>query len=208
MGLLYLIRIEDTDYHKIGITSHDDLQQRLGSLQTSIPYTLIVLRAIDLDTPRTLETDLHTHLKQYRARGEWFLLATDKIQTIFDMFIAMHTIDLLLPNVEPVSTSENGTVEASNTLSRQTDEAVILELMALQSNGFNRAEARKHISCGFSNELWTVARRRQQTQILSDLRQKGVSREDARKAYELTFTDADWTLAGKMTTKGQSNGPD
>lgn len=93
MGILYLVRIDGSNYHKIGITWKDTLDDRFYQLQNNLPFELIVLREYVFSDPYPIEQDLLGHLKTHKLRGEWFDIDTVEIQQIVDLFVTMQRID-------------------------------------------------------------------------------------------------------------------
>lgn len=59
-------------FNKIGITA--DFKRRLGALQTSSPFEIHIKHTINVPSnkARELEKELHTKLKKFRLKGEWF----------------------------------------------------------------------------------------------------------------------------------------
>lgn len=81
MSLVYLIQIGETGPVKIGLTEHDDVAQRLQSLQHASPWELHVRRVIPVDDALALEQEIHRRFLHLRMRGEWF--AVDDLLTAF-----------------------------------------------------------------------------------------------------------------------------
>jgi hypothetical protein len=72
---IYFIGKEGSDNGpiKVGITYH--LLKRMGALQTSSPFPLVIHEFIELretDNGAELEAVLHKVLKEKRLKGEWF----------------------------------------------------------------------------------------------------------------------------------------
>lgn len=67
--MIYVVQRPDNQAVKIGYTS-GKVKRRVSSLQTSCDVKLEVLMS-ERGT-RTLETNIHKKLKQYRKSGEWF----------------------------------------------------------------------------------------------------------------------------------------
>lgn len=156
MGIIYLVKMGDTDYHKIGISSCVNLSSRLAALQTSSPYELHILRSVEVSNVRSLEQDLHIQLRQYHARGEWFLWATDEIQSLFDLFIGTALADQMIFDADPSDIEEK---RAKRRPVRQTDEEVVARLRVLRAAGKTRKQVRAEIKYTFNNALWVLAGR-------------------------------------------------
>ena len=75
--MIYIIRMADTDYYKIGFTNHETPKQRLDQLQTACPRKLSIV-AILVGDEKT-ESELHIRAWQYRTDGgsEWFQIPAD-----------------------------------------------------------------------------------------------------------------------------------
>lgn len=69
---IYLIHAIGSDFYKIG--SAKDVRKRLCNLQTACPFALKLLSTRDGDIPS--EQAIHSHLKAFHVRGEWFLFAS------------------------------------------------------------------------------------------------------------------------------------
>lgn len=77
--------ITDGTFVKVGITH--DLKKRLSNLQTSIPYDLVPICAIeckDRFEMEGLEIKLHKQIKSKNIRGEWFSLNSKDIREIVE----------------------------------------------------------------------------------------------------------------------------
>lgn len=69
--LVYFIEAIGIDALKVG--SSEDVLARLADLQTSIPFDLKLLGAVEGGTP--YEKRLHREFRVHRIRGEWFRLS-------------------------------------------------------------------------------------------------------------------------------------
>lgn len=70
---VYAIRMQGTEFVKIGIS--ENVYNRLASLQTANPYPLVLEGVVEFSNrPDAVahETWLHSVLREYHARGEWF----------------------------------------------------------------------------------------------------------------------------------------
>jgi hypothetical protein len=67
---LYVIKIQGTRKHKIGITKN--IRKRLKEFATGNPYNLKLLFFISTNHFKSLEKFLHNEYKEYRLKGEWF----------------------------------------------------------------------------------------------------------------------------------------
>jgi hypothetical protein len=67
---LYVLQMRDTDYFKIGITTH--LRDRISSLTTANPVRFAVTCFVEIEHPSRLESKLHRQFQKNRQEGEWF----------------------------------------------------------------------------------------------------------------------------------------
>lgn len=74
--MIYLVKAVGTQYVKIGVASNPIA--RIRGLQTGMPTDLTILAAAYW--PDSNERRLHRVLRQYRTRGEWFVLPYDILQ--------------------------------------------------------------------------------------------------------------------------------
>lgn len=97
---VYLIRLGDTDYFKVGMTS--DINGRLASLQTATPFALHLITVAQHDNAYTVERDMHEALKSCHVRNEWFQCDQEYIVRVFAAMSAMAVIDqgLDIPELE------------------------------------------------------------------------------------------------------------
>lgn len=100
-GYVYLIRMGDTSYHKVGI-SQFDISQRLAQLQTANPIELVLLAYHQQEDPLEVERAIHKVLRPFHARGEWFSLPTDDIMQVFTDYNTMALVDALIDDAPPI----------------------------------------------------------------------------------------------------------
>jgi hypothetical protein len=85
---VYLIRLGQTDLHKIGVSKNS--KKRVKQLQTGCPYTLSLVHVHETSRPYKVETILHhgisskkyspTFLDDFDSlEGEWFNLTTQDV---------------------------------------------------------------------------------------------------------------------------------
>ena len=86
--LLYYIEaktdeIGDRRLIKIGISS--TLKTRVKQIQTGCPFPIEVIKTSQRSYPFAIDAEkfLHEELKSYRSIGEWFLLHSDQVDTLF-----------------------------------------------------------------------------------------------------------------------------
>lgn len=74
MGLVYFLGDGISGFVKIGATSKNEIDGRIGSMQTGNPNRLKVLKKIETSDPFGLENLLHRKFESKRRPGEWFEL--------------------------------------------------------------------------------------------------------------------------------------
>jgi Meiotically up-regulated gene 113 len=80
MSVVYIYQAEGTARIKIGWSRR--LKQRSNTLQTSSPFPLHLLRAIDVEDGASLEATLHERYRLYRQYREWFELPKDVLEAL------------------------------------------------------------------------------------------------------------------------------
>ena len=91
---VYLIRLGETDYFKVGMTTN--IASRLGTLQNATPFELHIVAIADHVNAFAVEHDIHDSLKEFHVRNEWFQCEQPEITRIFRIVSAMATIDQAL----------------------------------------------------------------------------------------------------------------
>jgi hypothetical protein len=95
---VYLLRLGDTDYFKVGMTT--DINGRLSSLQTATPFDLHLITVVEHENAFTVEKDIHASLVKYHVRNEWFQCEQTEIVRIFEVVSAMATLDRALDRID------------------------------------------------------------------------------------------------------------
>ena len=121
-NLVYVIKMGDTDYYKIGLTK--DINKRIAQLQTGNPLTLTVVTTFNFNNvynsttvSRGIEHEFHKQFEYCKCIGEWFKFSYGEVEKIiklsqqkiantedwFDIFciireIAQETIKQVLAN--------------------------------------------------------------------------------------------------------------
>ncbi len=80
-GFIYILRA-DNGLVKIGRTI--DIQRRLNTFNSQLPYDLEVIKIIESDDCSNLELEFHNQFADKRVRGEWFAL-TPKDLEVFNV---------------------------------------------------------------------------------------------------------------------------
>lgn len=91
-GYVYLIRMGETAFHKIGI-SMDDIEARLLQLQVSSPFDLYLISSHRVSNPVLLEREIHRALAYCRVRGEWFQDTNGDVIKVFEEYGGMAVFD-------------------------------------------------------------------------------------------------------------------
>lgn len=82
MKAIYLIKDNDTNYYKIGISGNPE--KRFNSLNSSNPNHLqLIYHSSKRKDARLIEKHLHTHFKQYKVpHKEWFNITEEDVKFI------------------------------------------------------------------------------------------------------------------------------
>lgn len=78
MSFIYLIKNEDSNKYKIGVTKNDP-SKRLKGLQTGSSEKLLLIDYFETLYPYRMEKMLHNRYMKYHVLGEWYELPTDII---------------------------------------------------------------------------------------------------------------------------------
>jgi len=82
---IYLIRVEDTDYYKVGHPQNP--HSRISDLQTGNPRKLIYLCSVQ-ENESTDEKKVHQHLADYRVElgggTEWFKIPEGEMEVVYE----------------------------------------------------------------------------------------------------------------------------
>lgn len=169
-GYVYLLRMDDTDYYKVGVSAGDP-NTRVATLQIGNPIELHLIAASEQEKPYQVEADIHMALEEYQVRGEWFRVERDVVIRIYSDYITMASIDTAM--LDPVSTDdhENRKEEqrqriedrAARIESRRRNRIELREVLrAMVADGKGRDHARQWArdnNFRFDNRLWTEVRR-------------------------------------------------
>lgn len=86
-GYVYLFRLNETNYVKIGMTEQDSVMSRFIGMQTYAPKGAEIICVIPTNEPRKLEQKLHKDFAAYRMNGEFFELDHLKIERIKSKYV-------------------------------------------------------------------------------------------------------------------------
>lgn len=100
-GYVYAIGIEGSPLIKIGHAR--DPERRLATLQTGLPFKLILLYQLKVERPRLVEQCLHGMLENSRGRGEWFDVDPEELFTLFAVAVEQSYV---IPSSEPTQLEE------------------------------------------------------------------------------------------------------
>ena len=80
--MIYIIRMVETDFYKIGYTGHESPTRRMRNLQTACPRRLDLIAIFEGD--EALERELHRRVWQYRTDGgeEWFQIPLEVVKEL------------------------------------------------------------------------------------------------------------------------------
>jgi hypothetical protein len=171
-GYVYLLRMDDTDYYKVGVSAGDP-KIRIATLQTGNPIELHLIAASEQDQPYRIEHDIHDALDGYQVRNEWFKADREVIHRVFRDYTTMATIDTLLSDPVQIPSNEDNDrqEERQNELRQRLEDQAIRqtnrqhvrsELRTIAAEGKGRDYARqwaKDNGFQFNNNTWTEVRR-------------------------------------------------
>ena len=80
-GYLYLIKCENSNYYKLGISSIC-YKNRLSNLQSGCPYKLHMIHVVHSIDYKNIEKEIHLKFNKYRHFGEWFIFTNIEVEKI------------------------------------------------------------------------------------------------------------------------------
>lgn len=101
MGYIYLINELGTNNYKIGVTKHDDINNRKSKLQTGNSNELYLIRKYETNYPFKLEQMLHRHYFKNNIKNEWFLLTDEQVFDFINVCDKYNNIINLLKSENP-----------------------------------------------------------------------------------------------------------
>ena len=98
---LYLLRMDGTNYFKIGYSSKlENVSKRLSQCQTGNPIQLTIIAIYEVRwSARSYEKSIHCILKDYRMKGEWFDFDSQCLK-FMQNFSNLDTINLIENNFQ------------------------------------------------------------------------------------------------------------
>lgn len=98
---LYLLRMDGTNYFKIGRSSKlENVYKRLSQCQTGNPIQLTIIAIYEVRwSARSFEKRIHSILKDYRMKGEWFDFDNECLKFMQNLS-NLDTINLIENNFE------------------------------------------------------------------------------------------------------------
>ena len=94
---LYVIRLGNLPYYKIGYTQH--LETRLTFLENGLPLQIELIVSYQSEQAKDIENALHCKFAKKRTHGEWFKLSKEDITLLKNSFKKnphnpfIHTLD-------------------------------------------------------------------------------------------------------------------
>ena len=85
VGVIYLVKMRDTKYHKVGITS-TNIENRLSGLQVGCPIKIDLVISINSKDCLCCEKKIHDALSNSHVRGEWFEGETKDVLSVVRSF--------------------------------------------------------------------------------------------------------------------------
>jgi hypothetical protein len=84
MGYIYFAKHVGVDGVKIGMTTKDDVKDRIKSMETFSPSGVDLLGSIYSPNAQDLEKQLHKDFQDFRMHGEFFNIHPSEIYSIID----------------------------------------------------------------------------------------------------------------------------
>lgn len=85
---VYIIRIQNTDHFKIGITN--DLKKRMSNFATGNPQNLKIEYFVATKHYKSLEKHFHEIFKENRTKGEWFNFNETEFRDLESHLVVLH----------------------------------------------------------------------------------------------------------------------
>lgn len=89
---VYIIRFQNTDNYKIGITKN--LKTRISQFSTGNPDNIIIEYFIATKHYKSLEKHFHSIFKKYRMKGEWFKFTQQEFEEVESNLVILSKSDL------------------------------------------------------------------------------------------------------------------
>ena len=105
-GYVYLFKVANTNYVKIGMTKNENPLVRFEAMKTYCPQGVEVVCLIPTEKPAMLERELHRIYAPFRMSGEFFNLDDAKIQLIKNKYLSQKVRDAIAKAIYMI-TSEN-----------------------------------------------------------------------------------------------------
>lgn len=84
-GQVYIVRIDDTPFYKIGVTVNR-VEQRIASIfGTLCPLEISTIHAIYTNDVYRLESELHRRFNEKRVGGEFFALGAQDVSELVSL---------------------------------------------------------------------------------------------------------------------------
>lgn len=93
-GQVYIVRIEDQNIYKIGI-SVNDVKDRIKALQTGCPYKIRPVFVAQVENSAASERYLHHHFKACKMQGEWFKLSLTQLKEAIEILQSLQLENIL-----------------------------------------------------------------------------------------------------------------
>lgn len=93
MSFVYLIgEVDNENKYKIGVTKHNNIQNRIKELQTGNSNELFIKDYFETKYPYKLEKMLHRHFYDKNLLNEWFSLSKDDVDSFKETCLKYNNI--------------------------------------------------------------------------------------------------------------------
>lgn len=80
---IYIIKIKDTDYYKIGVSQN--YHRRIRDISNSMPFVVELLYIKNHDEAYKIETQIHKTIETKYIKSEWFQLSGDDYKSVLNI---------------------------------------------------------------------------------------------------------------------------
>lgn len=77
---IYIIKIKDTDYYKIGVSQNHC--RRIRDISSCMPFTIELLYVNNHENAYQIEHEVHQMMKDKYVKSEWFILSEKEYETV------------------------------------------------------------------------------------------------------------------------------
>lgn len=91
-GCVYFFKHLGIDAIKIGFSENESPIFRFEQMKTYSPFGAEIIGFIICDNPKKLEAELHKKFNEYRLKGEWFTISTEKAKETISFYMSLEDL--------------------------------------------------------------------------------------------------------------------